>query len=80
MLVPFVSTIVPGSLLFVIIYLHCCIMRHSECHNSGFVSPKDTSGFSLCYKVIIKKDICNTSNNHQALALLSGQTVNKNPN
>lgn len=55
-------------------------MRHSECHNSGFVSPKDTSGFSLCYKVMIKKDICNTSNNHQALALLSGQVVNKNPN
>ena len=75
---PFISTIVPGSLLFVIIYLYCCIMRHSECHNSGFVSSKATSGFSLFYKVNDQRRYSNNSNYHQALAylaLLSGQMV-----
>ena len=75
---PFVSTIVPGSLLFIIIYLYCCIMRHSECHNSGFVSTKATSGFSLFYKVNDQRRYSKYSNYYQALAylaLLSGQMV-----
>ena len=75
---PFVSTVVPGSLLFVVIYLYCCIMRHSERHNSGFVSSKATSGFSLFYKVNEQRRYSNTSSYHQTLAylaLLSGQMV-----
>lgn len=38
----------PCCLLLVIIYLHCCIMRHSEGHNSSLGSPKPSCGFTLC--------------------------------
>ena len=42
--------ILPGSLLFIIINLYCCIMRDSKSHNSGFIPTSAAFWLSLCCK------------------------------
>ena len=45
------SAVLPGCLLFVIVNLHCCIVRHSESYNTGFISFKPAGGFTCGKKI-----------------------------